>query len=90
MKVYDYYTAVQAIKDIVEQGEGSSPCNPVSWNTGSEESLSHYFLFYSVVKSHQINVVEQETPTEDKGDDSVVDYSQVRELEYYSDEQLIQ
>ena len=86
MKVYDYYTAVEAIQNIIEQGEGSSPCNPVAWNTGSQKELSHYFLFYSVVENHEINVVEQEMSTDGNGDDSMVDYSQVRYLKYYSDE----
>ena len=78
IKVYDYHTAVEAIQDIIEEGEGSSPCNPVAWNSKSQKALSHYFLLYSVVENHEINVVEQEMPTDRNNDDSVVDFLQVR------------
>ncbi len=79
MKVYDYFTAVEAIQDLVEQGEGSSPCNPVAWETGEKKDLSHYFLFYSIVKKHEIQVVEAVSPLDrnDTDDDSVVDFAEV-------------
>ena len=56
LKVYDYHTAVEAIENIIEQGEGSSPCNPVAWDIGSARGLSHYFLFNSVVEEREIIV----------------------------------
>ena len=56
LKVYDYHTAVEAIENIIEQGEGSSPCNPVAWDIGSAKGLSHYFLFNSVVEEREIIV----------------------------------
>ena len=79
LKVYDYYTAVDAIRDIVEQGEGSSPCNPVAWDTGKKKDLSHYFLFYSVAEKHEIQVVGSVEPPDgnDADDDDVVDLTKV-------------
>ena len=56
LKVYDYHTAVEAIENIIEQGEGSSPCNPVAWDIGSARGLSHYFLFNSVIEEREIIV----------------------------------
>ena len=81
LKVYDYFTAVEAIQDIVEQGEGSSPCNPVAWDTGKKKDLSHYFLFYSVAEKREIQVVKTASPLPEEinfDDDRVVDYSKVR------------
>ncbi len=79
LKVYDYVTAVEAIQDIVEQGEGSSPCNPAFWNKENREDLSHYFLFYSIAEKHEIQVVETGSPPDENevDDDSVVDYTKV-------------
>ena len=54
--MYDFITAVEAIKLIVEQGEGSSPCNPMTWSTDDGKSLSHYFLFQSVAERREIRV----------------------------------
>ena len=76
LKVYDYFTAVEAIQDIIEQGEGSSPCNPVAWDTGEEKDLSHYFLFYSIVETHEIQVF-QPLSSVDGHDESVMDFSEV-------------
>ena len=79
IKVHNYYTAVEAIQEIVEQGEGSSPCNPVAWDTGRRKDLSHYFLFYSVAEKHEIQVVETVSPPDDSSDsdDDVVDFTKV-------------
>ena len=77
IKVYDYFTAVEAIEKIIEQGEGSSPCNPVAWDTGSGKDLSHYFLFYSVAEKHEIQVVLTDTSPDGSEDDSVIDYTEV-------------
>ena len=77
IKVYDYFTAVEAIEKIIEQGEGSSPCNPVAWDTGSGKDLSHYFLFYSVAEKHEIQVVLTDTSPDGGEDDSVIDYTEV-------------
>ena len=86
-KVYDYSTAVQAIQDIVEQGEGSSACNPVFWNKGKIEDLSHYFLFYSIAEKHEIQVFESASPPHDNNDaddESAMDYSEVCYLEHFT------
>ncbi|XP_068752704.1 uncharacterized protein [Montipora capricornis] len=56
IEVYDFITAVEAIKLILEQGEGSSPCNPMAWNTDDGKSLSHYFLFLSIAERREIRV----------------------------------
>ena len=75
IKVVDYDTAVEAIELIVDQGEGSNPCNPFTWNTGKKVDLSHYYLFYSIVEEHEI-VVEPKSPH--KGHGGVkVDFPQV-------------
>ena len=76
LKVFDFFTAVEAIQDIIEQGEGSSPCNPVAWDTGEEKDLSHYFLFYSIAEKHEIHVVKP-VFSPDGHDESVVDFSEV-------------
>ena len=62
--MYDYHTAVEAIENIIEQGEGSSPCNPVAWDIGSARGLSHYFLFNSVVEEREIIVAAAEENSE--------------------------
>ena len=77
IKVEDYRTAVQAIEKIIEQGEGSSPCNPVAWGTGTKKDLSHYFLFYAVAEKHEIQVFSRDTSPDGSEDDSVIDYSKV-------------
>lgn len=75
-KVTDYFSAVDAIKLIVDEGEGSSPCNPMVWTKGKE--LSHYFLFHSIAEKHQIRVVDK-AQQEKTGNvpDNVVDFSKV-------------
>lgn len=77
MKVTDYYTAVEAIRLIVDQGEGSSPCNPLAWSFYGTEQLSHYFLFYSVVENHELQVVNSTTPPDNNYGELVLDYSKM-------------
>ena len=79
LKVDDYKTAVKAIQNIVEQGEGSSPCNPLAWNTGNKKDLSHYFLFYSVAEKREIQVVNKSVspPDQSTDDGDVVDFTKV-------------
>ena len=55
-KVVDYRSAVAAVKEIVEQGEGSSPCNPLAVYANHTDELSHYFLFSSIVEGYNITV----------------------------------
>ena len=53
--VTDFQSAKRAIKQIIAEGEGSSPCNPLDWSNNKGD-LSHYFLFKSIVERHQIKV----------------------------------
>ena len=55
-KVVDYSSVVAAVKEIVEQGEGSSPCNPLAVYANHTDELSHYFLFSSIVEGYNITV----------------------------------
>ncbi|KAK3740673.1 hypothetical protein QZH41_019042, partial [Actinostola sp. cb2023] len=77
--VTDYYSAVEAVKVIVEQGEGSSPCNPMSWSNGTTKDLSHYFLFYSITENRQIVVLDPKS--KQKG--NMADYSKLCNGTYF-------
>ena len=55
VQVTDYFSAVKAIQEIVEQGEGSSPCMPTDVDT---HDLSHYFSFYSILKGRMVKMHE--------------------------------
>lgn len=55
-KVVDYKSAVDAVKEIVEQGEGSSPCNPLAVYANHTDELSHYFLFSSIVEGYNLTI----------------------------------
>ena len=63
ISVYDCHTAVDAIQGIIEQGEGSDPCNPLACNKNEMKDLSHYFLFKSVVEGRGIQVVKESAGT---------------------------
>ena len=56
MKVTDYLSAVDAIEAIVDQGEGSSPCNPDAISEVGNKELSHYYTFLSVSHGREIEV----------------------------------
>ena len=56
MKVTNYSSAVYAIKAIIDQGEGSSPCNPDATSQEKEEELSHYYTFLSIYHGREIEV----------------------------------
>jgi len=75
MEVKDFKSAVDAIKVIVEQGEGSSPCNPMYWSNGTTKELSHYFLFYSIAERKKIVVNPKDSQKTEKG--KQVDFSKV-------------
>ena len=77
MKVIDYKTAVEAIRLIVDQGEGSTPCDPLAWSFHGTKQLSHYFLFYSVVENRELQVVNSTKPTDNHNAGLVLDYSKV-------------
>ncbi|KAL9973993.1 hypothetical protein ACROYT_G020520 [Oculina patagonica] len=55
IKVTDFESAKKAIQEIIREGEGSSPCNPLDWSKNNGD-LSHYFLFKSIAESHKIKV----------------------------------
>ena len=63
ISIYDYHTAVDAIQGIIEQGEGSDPCNTLACNKNEKKDLSHYFLFKSVVEGRGIQVVKESSGT---------------------------
>ena len=80
LEVHDYISAVEAIQLIVDQGEGSSPCNPVAWNEENEKSLSHYFLFHSVAERREIKVfnnTKNHNFHKDGDDQPLLDYDEV-------------
>ena len=56
LKVKNLETALGAIQEIVAQGEGSSPCNPIAVELDHGRDLSHYFLFQSIVEGAYVNV----------------------------------
>ena len=58
ISVYDYHSAVDAIYTVIDQGEGSDPCNPITKNELGKKDLSHYFLFQSIVEQRGIQVVK--------------------------------
>jgi hypothetical protein len=49
-KVTDAPSALLAIHEIVEQGEGTSPDNPY----GFDHELAHYFRFQEIVEGHRL------------------------------------
>lgn len=55
INVTDFKSAKRAIQEIIREGEGSSPCNPLDWSKDNAD-LSHYFLFKSIVEKHKIKV----------------------------------
>lgn len=63
ISVYDYHSAVDAIYTVIDQGEGSNPCNPITRNELGKKDLSHYFLFQSIVEERGIQVVKANTTT---------------------------
>lgn len=62
--VTDFKSAKRAIKEIIAEGEGSSPCNPLDWSDNKGD-LSHYFLFKSIVERHQITVYKVSNDSND-------------------------
>lgn len=58
--MYDFDTAADAIRTIVDQGEGSDVCNPCAWNEAADKTqLSHYFLFKSIVEGRRLEIDEE-------------------------------
>ena len=65
ISVYDYHSAVDAIYTIIDQGEGSNPCNPITKDELGQKDLSHYFLFQSIVEKRGIQVIKANRKTAD-------------------------
>ncbi|XP_028403095.1 uncharacterized protein LOC114525846 [Dendronephthya gigantea] len=57
IKIHDFGTAMQAIKNIIEEGEGSSPCNPLDEST----DLSHYYKFASIANKRHLKTIEKDS-----------------------------
>ena len=54
-KVTDLESAEQAINQIVEQGEGASPCNP---NDATTDQYAHFYRFEEIVCQRKLTVSE--------------------------------
>ncbi|XP_035665941.1 uncharacterized protein LOC118409176 [Branchiostoma floridae] len=47
-KVTDVCTAIMAVHQITDQGEGGHPCDPFYKGPGGEDELSHYYKFAEI------------------------------------------
>lgn len=56
-------SALQAIEQIVEEGEGSDPCNPLT----SKNKLSHFYLFSQMLKERDIILHSNESCVSSNG-----------------------
>ena len=54
IEVNDYVSAVTAIKTIIEEGEGTSDCDPKVHYFDSHDDISHYTMFETITKGHRI------------------------------------
>lgn len=66
ISIHGYHTAVDAIRAIIDEGEGSNPCNPIAWDEGHAKGLSHYFSFKSVVEGRGVEVVKKTSTHNDE------------------------
>eukprot|EP00794_Sanderia_malayensis_P011133 gene11133-12304_t len=55
-KVTDYVSAVNAIMTIIEEGEGTSECDPAVHYFQAQDDLSHYTMFHSIVRQRRVNI----------------------------------
>ena len=61
IEVNDYVSAVTAIKIIIEEGEGTSDCDPkVRYSDNTNEDISHYTMFETITKGHRIELQKRE------------------------------
>jgi len=64
IEVNDYVSAVTAIKMVIEEGEGTSDCDPkVRYADNANEDISHYTLFETITKGHRIELQKREMRT---------------------------
>ena len=54
IEVNDYVSAVTAIKMVIEEGEGTSDCDPIVHYFDASDDLSHYKMFETITKGYQI------------------------------------
>ncbi|KAJ7393674.1 positive regulation of synapse structural plasticity [Desmophyllum pertusum] len=82
LKVYDYFTAVEAIQDIVEQVKVALRVTPLPGIQGRRRTFHITSCSTQVVEKHEIQVVETVSPP-DNDDDSVVDFTKLCNGTYY-------
>ncbi|CAH1241150.1 Hypp6320 [Branchiostoma lanceolatum] len=79
-KVTDLCTAILAIQEIVDEGEGGDPCDPFYTGTSNKTELSHYYKFAQIAHGktlvetqsdtrHDLYTMEQQTHNGKKGRD---------------------
>lgn len=74
-KVTDYVSAVEAVKVVIEEGEGTSDCDPAIHYFDAKDDLSHYSLFHTIVKGHRVNIKRKKDPKEATFSESSADVS---------------
>ena len=77
----DYVSAVTAIKMIIEEGEGTSDCDPkVHYADNINEDISHYAMFETITKGHRIKLQRRELRAGKMEKNSTKHVSQLRYL----------
>ena len=72
--VKNYSDTLDALENIVKEGEGASPCNPM--DASDSTTISHYYLFSSIVQKRMVqtgffNNAETSRKPEEKGQNRV-------------------
>eukprot|EP00795_Rhopilema_esculentum_P016980 gene16980-8483_t len=55
-KVNDYATAIYAIKTVIEEGEGTSGCDPSVHYFDAGDDFSHYSMFHTIIKKRRVSI----------------------------------
>ncbi len=55
-KVTDYVSAIKAVMTIIEEGEGTSDCDPAVHYVKEQDDLSHYTMFHTILQQRRINI----------------------------------
>ena len=61
-KVTDYVSAVEAMKVIIQEGEGTSECDPAVHYFDAQDDLSHYSMFHTIIKGHRVKIKRRKDP----------------------------
>ena len=61
-KVTDYVSAIEAMKVIIQEGEGTSSCDPAVHYFDAQDDLSHYSMFHTIIKGHRVNIKRKTDP----------------------------